>query len=128
MVSVFCQLLVLDELLGERLASRLLIDRLVVVVFVLGHFLEGRPLVAQMMLLLLPTVVHLIVLIDRMDNLQLGCSSDGILPGSFAATHQSHALALHLRHEVCGRLPGNGRRRHVYKYPRLALLHTASLA
>ena len=69
MVSVFCQLLVLDELLGERLASRLLIDRLVVVVFVLGHLLEGRPLAAQMMLLLLPTVVHLIVLIYRMGNL-----------------------------------------------------------
>ena len=50
------------------------------------------------------------------------------MPSGFAATHESHALALHLRHEVCGRLPANGRRRHIYKYPRLALLYTANLA
>ena len=59
----------LDELLSERLAPRLLIDRLVVVVLALGHRLEGRHLAAQMMLLLLPTVVRLMVLIDRVADL-----------------------------------------------------------
>lgn len=61
--------MVLDEFLGKRLAPRLLINRLVVVILALGHRLEGRYLAAQMMLLLLPTVVRLMVLIDRVADL-----------------------------------------------------------
>ena len=61
--------MVLDELLGERLAPRFLINRLVVVVLALGHRLEGWHLAAQMVLLLLPTVVRLMILIDRVADL-----------------------------------------------------------